>query len=388
MYFSMTKSKSIVSVFPIAVPSLLAAFCALFSGCYTLKQGSALLGYLNRAVPLEALLEPPAKSAIANKAAGDAVASIAEDQAEAEKNRRFVERVYDIRSFAMEELGLKMSKNYTRYVQIERDYLAAVVSACPPDSFNRHLWHFPIVGAVPYKGFFNVNDAKKEREKLEKKKLDVWIRGVEAFSTLGWFKDPLYSYMREYSTARLANLLIHELLHATVFIKGHVQFNEELAEFVGSEGARLYIENRFGRESAECQEMLSQEADELAFVSFIHELTEELETLYASDVGREEKLFEKERIIAAAKERFAAEYSSRFLSDNYREFAELPVNNAYLDLYQLYHEKDSFFAGLYEKTAGDGISQLRSFIGMAASLNNSREGRKNPREALSAMGNF
>jgi predicted aminopeptidase len=379
--------KNKFTAFPVVVAAAqLAVFFVLFSGCYTLKQGSALLGYLNRAVPLEALLEQSAKGKVANETANSATDSPAEAQTEAEKNRRFVERVYDIRRFAMEELGLKMSKNYTRYVQIDRDYLAAVVSACPPDSFNRHQWHFPIVGAVPYKGFFDAKDAKKEREKLEKKGLDVWVRGVDAFSTLGWFKDPLYSYMRDYSTARLANLIIHELLHATVFIKGHVQFNEELAEFVGNEGARLYIESRFGRESKEYQEMLSQEEDELAFVTFIHELTGELETLYAGDMGAQEKLVEKERIIKTAKERFAVEYSSRFSSDNYREFAELPVNNAYLDLYQLYHEKDSFFAGLYEKTNGDGISKLQTFIGMAASLNNSREGREKPKEALGATG--
>jgi predicted aminopeptidase len=268
-------------------------------------------------------------------------------------------------------------------VQIERDYLAAIVSASAQDSFSRHQWHFPIVGAVPYKGFFDVKDARKEREKLEKKGLDVWVRGVDAFSTLGWFKDPLYSYMRDYSAGRLADLLIHELLHATVFIKGQVQFNEELAEFVGSEGTRLYIESRFGRESEEYQAMFAWEADGLAYVAFIQELIAELETLYAGSAGREEKLREKERIINASKERFAAEYESRFSSDNYRGFAKLPVNNAYLDLYRLYYEKDKFLSDVYEKIPGDGISKLQSFIGTATSLNNSREGRRDPRKALS-----
>ena len=365
----MQKNKFTITVFPVTALALLSALCMLFSGCYTLKQGSALLGYLNRAVPLEELLDPPAKSKIKSNDA----------------NRSFAQRVYDIRSFAMEELGLKMSKNYTRYVQIEQDYLAAVVSACAPDSFNRHLWHFPIVGAVPYKGFFDDKDALKEREKLKKKGLDVWIRGVEAFSTLGWFKDPLYSYMQEYPIERLAELLIHELLHATVFVKGHVQFNEELAEFVGSEGAKLYIESRFGRDSAEYQKILLRELDELAFVSFIHELIDELETLYASDAEREEKLIEKERIIKSAKERFAGEYYSRFSNNNYLGFTELPVNNAYFDLYRLYYEKDSFFADLYAETLGEGIPKLHAFIDKAASLNNSREGRKNPRKALNTM---
>jgi predicted aminopeptidase len=100
-----------------------------------------MFGYLNKAVPLE-------KS-------GDL---------------EFIQRVSDIRSFAMEELGLSMSKNYTRYVDIDRNYLAAVVSASAKDSFRRHEWKFPVVGAMPYKGFFNIEDARKERAKLEKKR--------------------------------------------------------------------------------------------------------------------------------------------------------------------------------------------------------------------------
>jgi predicted aminopeptidase len=170
-------------------------FVMLFVSCYSLKQGTTMLGYLSRAVPLESLLEDEADSA---------------KDPEAEKNRSFVERVQDIRRYATEELGLSLGKNYTRFVKIDRDYLAAVVSACAADSFTRHEWKYPVVGAMPYKGFFKIEDARRERAKLEKKGLDVWIRGVEAFSTLGWFRDPLYSYMRDYPPDRLADLIIHE----------------------------------------------------------------------------------------------------------------------------------------------------------------------------------
>jgi predicted aminopeptidase len=318
--------KVVLSCVPVlAAAAVLLAACALLSGCYTLKQGTAMLGYLGRAVPLESLLE----------AGGPANGNASGAVSEAEKNRRFVELVQDIRRFALEELGLKRSKNYTRYVQLDRTYLAAVVSASAKDSFTRYEWHYPVVGVMPYKGFFNVEDARKERAKLEKKGLDVWIRGVDAFSTLGWFRDPLYSYMRDYSPNRLADLIIHEQFHATVFIKGHVQFNEELAEFVGSEGARLYMESRFGADSEAYRSMLAAEVDNKAYVDFIRSLAAELEAVYTNakggDDAREEKLREKERIIAAAKERFDAEYESRFSSENYRGFSELPVNNAFLD---------------------------------------------------------
>jgi predicted aminopeptidase len=318
----------------------------LFSGCYTLKQGVTMLGYLSRAVPLESLETGP-------------------DTPEARENRLFVRRIAEIRAFATEELGLQETANYTRYVALERDYLAAVVSASAQDAFVRHEWWFPVVGKVPYKGFFDPAGARKEREKLEKRDLDVWVRGVDAFSTLGWFRDPLYSYMRDYPLYRLADLLIHETLHATVYLKNHSQFNEELAAFVGTEGARLYIEKTFGRESAEYQAMLQDEADTQTYLACIRELIAELEALYnRDDISREEKLRQKAEIIRAAQDRFAAEYDQLFLGDNYRGFAELPVNNAYLELFRLYYGGDQFFKDLYERSGRD----LPRFIAAAKTI--------------------
>ncbi|MCL2319595.1 MAG: aminopeptidase [Treponema sp.] len=352
--------KSLASWFCSNLPVLIAALflagaAILCSGCYTLKQGTTMLGYLNRAVPLEEL-------------AGDGTAS--------EEDRQFVQRVEDIRRFATEDLGLKESKNYTRYVELHRDYLAAVVSASAKDSFTRYEWWFPVVGKVPYKGFFNVDDAKKERTKLEKKDLDVWIRGVDAFSTLGWFRDPLYSYMKKYSDRELAELIIHELLHATVFLKNQTQFNEELAEFVGTEGARLYMEKMraakaeaAGTEAAgtpgkEDDSGSVARADSAAYVAFIRGLTAELDAMYKSDIPRDEKLNRKEEIINAAKARFDADYNSLFKTENYRGFSKLPVNNAYLELYTLYYEGDHFFKDLYARSGSD----LPKFIAAAKGL--------------------
>jgi predicted aminopeptidase len=341
-----------------AAAALLLGASTIFSGCYTLKQGTALLGYLGRAVPLESLLE----SDVADSAA--------------EENRRFVELVLDIRRFALEDLGLEATKNYTAYVEIDRDYLAAVVSASAADSFARHEWSYPVVGPLPYKGFFDPADARKERARLEKRGLDVWVRGVDAFSTLGWFQDPLYSWMRAYPPERLADLIIHESLHATVFLKGHAQFNEELAEFVGSEGARLYMESRFEINSEARRRMLDAEADTAAFLECIRELIGELETLYAGNDSPAEKLQKKEELIAAAQTRFVEEYSRRFKSENYRGFASLPVNNAYLELFRLYYGGGDFYRDLYLRSGQD----LPRFIAAAKTL--TRKGK--PKEQLAA----
>jgi predicted aminopeptidase len=339
-----------LSLFPAVISSLLLIVAALlFSGCYTLKQGSVMLSYLGKAVPLEELAD--------------------KDGTAGNESQLFVQRVMDIRRFAMEELGLRESKNYARYVEIDRDYLAAVVSACAADSFTRHEWHFPVVGTVPYKGFFDPQDARKEAVRLKAQGLDVWIRGVDAFSTLGWFRDPLYSYMKKYTDYQLANLIIHELLHATVFIRGRMQFNEQLAEFVGTQGARLYIASRFGTGSEEYRSIDSNTADAGAYRSFLRELSAALETIYADvNLSREEKLSRKENVIAKAKELYEAEYDERFQSQTYRFFSEVPVNNAYLDLYRLYYEDDNFFAGLYEKSCESSIAGLRRFIEAAKTL--------------------
>jgi predicted aminopeptidase len=265
-----------------------------------------MLGYLNRAVPLDTLLEDPAPP---------------DGEQSWFSPADFARRVKDIRRFAIEDLGLRGTSNYTKYVDIDRDYLAAVVSASSRDSFTHHEWWFPIVGSVPYKGFFNIKDARKEQEKLRKRDLDVWIRGVDAFSTLGWFSDPLYSYMRNYSVYRLADLIIHESLHATVYLKNHAQFNEELAEFVGSEGARLYLEKTFGRESQEYRQAVSgDDEDRAAYLGYIRSLIAELEVLYADSIPREEKLQKKAEIIRASQARFEETYDTLFQSDNYREF--------------------------------------------------------------------
>ncbi|MDR2186021.1 MAG: aminopeptidase [Treponema sp.] len=340
------KGPALISLLPgLISPLILLCAMAAFSGCYTLKQGFTMLGYLGRAVPLESLAEASA------------------GPAEAAENRRFVERILDIRRFAG-ELGLKEGANYTRYVALDRDYLAAVVSASAPDSFKRHEWRFPVVGRVPYKGFFKVEDAKKEGEKLKKRGLDVWIRGVDAFSTLGWFKDPLYSYMRDYPVDRLADLIIHETLHATVYLKGQSQFNEELAEFVGSEGARLYMESRFGPGSEEYREMAAREKDSAVYIAYIQDLIGELELVYAREIPAEEKLRRKEALIRAAQERFDAEYDALFQSDNYRGFSTLPVNNAYLELYRLYYAGGAYFRELYERSGRD----LPAFIAAAKTI--------------------
>ena len=348
------------SHFPMILAVIIISFLSLLtSGCYTMRQGATFLGYLGRAVPLE---------------------SLATREGSSEEDVRFVRRVEEIRRFAIEELGLYETRNYTTYVALDRNFLAAVVSATADDSFARHTWWYPVVGRLPYRGFFNIADARRERERLERQNKDVWVRGVTAFSTLGWFRDPLFTFMRSYSDMDLADLIIHEQVHATVWLRHHYQFNEQLAQFIGVEGARLFIERQseiYGQETPDFEKEAAVARSERAvFVAFIHELIAELEAMYNSNLPREETLRRKDEIIGAAKVRFEENYDSMFQTDTFRFFIELPVNNAYLDLFRLYHEEDRFFADLFERSGSD----LRRFIAAAKTLNPRMRG--NPREAF------
>ncbi|MCL2373614.1 MAG: aminopeptidase [Treponema sp.] len=333
---------------------LLAAVGIAFSGCYTIRQGTAMLGYLNRAIPLE---------------------DLAAREGATEEDRVFVQKVADIRQFATGHLGLQ-GRSFTTYVAIDRNFLAAVVSASAADSFARHYWWFPVVGRVPYKGFFNVEDARRERERLERRGLDVWIRGVGAFSTLGWFRDPLYTFMREYSVRDLADLIIHELVHETIWLTNHAQFNEQLAQFVGTEGARQFME-KMGIEEDE-QAAAERRADRTAYFAFIQNIIAELEEMFALDIPREEKLMRKDGIIRAAQAKFEADYDDIFYTDAFRFFIDLPVNNAYLDLFRLYHEEDTFFRNLFERSGGD----LPAFIAAAKTLSARQRRGADPRAEL------
>ena len=336
----------------------LAVAGAVLSGCYTIRQGVTFLGYLNRAIPLEELVTREGAT---------------------EDDIAFVQRVNNIREFALGYLGLDGHRNYTRYVALDRNFLAAVVSASAPDSFDRHYWWFPVVGRMPYKGFFNVDGARRERDRLERRGLDVWIRGVGAFSTLGWFRDPLFTFFREYSERELADLIIHELVHATVWLRNHVQFNEQLATFVGIEGARQYLERMGIVEDEEA--IAKRRADRTTYFAFIRSLIAELEELYASDrsiVSRDEILIRREQIISAAQARFEAEYDTLFYTDTFRFFIDLPVNNAFLDLFRLYHEEDHYFRELFERSG----SNLPEFIAAARTLNPRKRRDANPRLAF------
>ncbi len=297
------------------------------SGCYLLSQSGTYLSDRRQAKPIKKLIENPTID---------------------EETKLFLAEVCDITSFATAEIGLTESKNYSSYVELNRDHLAYIVYASDELQLEQYMWKFPIVGALPYKGYFNLASARKEEQKMKDKGYDTWVSIVDGFSSLGLFTDPLYSFMKEYSPYRLSNLIIHELTHATIWVKGYTTFNEQLAAFVGDKGAKTYMESRFSRSSEEYQGIFTQEHDRALFLQKIDELRLQLMRIYAnSSLSEEEKRRDKEMILEAFSVKFASTYDEEFKTDTYRHIPELPINNAFIGLYGIYYGSDNYFDDLY-----------------------------------------
>jgi predicted aminopeptidase len=311
-------------------------------------QGARYLGIRSRAVPAaRALSDPKTAPGV----------------------RVLLERAAAARAFAVAAIGLRDTRSYRSVVEIEGDRIATVVSACAELSFDRYLWSYPFVGKLPYRGYFDPAGADAEAARLRKSGLDVIERPVDAFSTLGWIADPLYSFMDTYSEAEVAELVIHEMTHATIFLKGNrpgaEQFNEELATFVGREGSLLWLASIHGAGSNEVEAARSDRADAEALSSWLRGTSDDLQTLYASAATLEEKRSRKAGIIAARAAAFSARYGELFVTDRYMSFPMGRLNNAWLDLYRLYEGEPALYRDYLEKVCG---SSLQRFVAKIAVL--------------------
>lgn len=153
------------------------------------------------------------------------------------------------RVFAFEKLKLIKTENYNSYIDLKRPFVTWVVHAAEKWQMKNYEWKYPIVGAMPYKGFFTEAEAKAEADEMLKKGFDTYVRGVSAYSTLGWFTDSLLSSMLRYKDHDLVNTIIHEITHTTIYIKNNSDFNEQLAVFIGNKGTELFYKDLEGPDS-------------------------------------------------------------------------------------------------------------------------------------------
>jgi len=263
--------------------------------------------------------------------------------------------VWEARHFAAESLGLRVGDQYTSYTRLPSDTLALVLSAAPADALRPVTWWFPIVGHLPYRAYFDHDEALEEQLSLERDGYDTYLRPTAAFSTLGWFSDPLLSTMLRAGTVSLVETVFHELAHAHLFVPGHVRFNESFATFVGSVGAIAFFCGREGggARSVKCLRAKASWTDDQRFSRFLDGVVAELEALYGDpEISREALLGEKERIMENAKSTFRETVLPELEIQAFRFFTDLPLNNATLLARMRYYHRLPDFQALLDSHGG------------------------------------
>jgi len=333
------------------------------SSCYVTAQGAHYLSLRAKGVPAAAALADPRTSP---------------------QNRLLLERVAEIRSFATSNLGLKETNNYTSIVILDSDRLVTVVSACAELSFDRYLWSYPLIGKFPFRGYFTPREAQEEAARLKGKGWDTIARPVDAFSTLGWFTDPLFSFMASYSEAEIADMILQELTHTTIFVKGEGDFDEEISAFVGRQGSRLWLQSKYGENSPQVDELHKNQADDDAYSDWLRATAEKLQAVYTSGLTTAEKRAQKAAILVSRAAEFKNVYAQHFVTDRYKEFPMERLNNAYLDLYRIYEGEPTLYMDCYKKICA---SSMKRFIAEVERI--SRRGgdpREGIRKELAAAG--
>ena len=272
--------------------------------------------------------------------------------------------VLEARRFAANELGIDVGESYTMYTELDRDTLALVLSAAPRDRLAPKTWWFPIVGHVPYKGYFSESAVRSEQRKLEEEGLDTFVRPTAAFSTLGWFNDPILSTALRTDDIEVVTTVIHELAHQYLFVPGQVAFNESFATFVGSAGAIRFFCTREGGgpDTVKCARAQARWRDRQRFSAYLDELVAELEVVYGDDaLSSEEKVERREQVFADALDRFDENLTPTFESLTFVGFRRDPLNNATLLSRIRYYNRLGDFDRLLGEHGGDLIAVLGYF---------------------------
>lgn len=297
---------------------LLALFLLAISGCSSIQ-------FLYQAGLGQLSLQNRARS----------IATVIQDPKTPSRIVRLLQEVDPIKQYG-EAQGLKPTRNYVEYVSLDRPVAVWVVSASESLKFKSKEWSFPIVGQMPYLGWFDLESGKRFAEELKKEGWDVDLRGAGAYSTLGWFKDPVLSSMippGDEALGELVNVILHESVHATYYLSGQAYFNESLASFVGDRLTNQYLQERYGSTSTQLLSYQKIESEQAQRQLRMFQSYHELERLYESSVSEELKRQKKQEII------------SQLMQDLK---AKRELNNASLIQYKTYHTGREEFQQIFE----------------------------------------
>ncbi len=279
------------------------------------------------------------------------VAEVIADPSRDQKLRAHLTQSQKARTFASEQLHLPENQSYRLYADIGRPYVVWNVFVTPEFSLSPQNHCFPIAGCVAYRGNYSQSAARGEAAVQRLQGMDVSIGGVEAYSTLGWFNDPIISSMMGWGDERLATLIFHELAHQRIYVKDDTEFNESFATFVEQEGTRQW---RASRNLAPDNGAQAQRRDQ--FTQLVLDTRTRLEKLYVQPLPADQMRQRK----AAEFERLRSEYrqlrDSQWAGDKrYDAWISAPMNNARLLPFGLYDQWVPAFAALYRQEGGDWV---------------------------------
>ncbi len=265
-----------------------------------------------------------------------------------------------IKAFAESTLDLPASGSYSSYVEIDGAALVWNVVATKEFSLDAKKWCFPVAGCVPYRGFFKQLKAEDSAARLRKKGMDVIVSPAAAYSSLGWFSDPLLSTMVSGSDIRLAAYLFHELAHQRLYIKGDGLFNEGYASFVEEIGIKVWLKSTQRQD-----ELLQRRQRQIAgedFKNLIGEVRNELAGLYHTDKPETVKRKQKAEIFQSFSRSYDQLSAQKWNGKRYyAAWFDGPVNNAALAFYNTYESSHCAFQELYNQAKGN----LRKFHQLA-----------------------
>ncbi|HOW75066.1 MAG TPA: aminopeptidase [Candidatus Competibacteraceae bacterium] len=305
--------------------------------------------------------------------ASQPVADIIADSATPAALRQRLETAQAIRAFASAELALPDNGSYQHYADLQRPWVVKNVFAAPELSLEPRQWCFLMVGCLSYRGYFDPEAAQEWAEASRAGGDDVYIADISAYSTLGWFDDPLLNTFIHWPDGRLAELLFHELAHQRLYVANDTAFNEAYATAVGRLGAERWLEQRgLAREQAEYVVDVQRREQ---FLQLTTEAREQLATLYTSSRSAAEKRTDKQRILAELRERYQALKQHWDGYAGYDRWFAQDLNNAKLAGVSTYHRQVPAFLALFAREGRDFAAFHRAAEALGRLPPDEREGR-------------